>query len=712
MRSAYLHRQAALRQPRNKFARAVGVAGLVSTTSLAMFLTGFLPTERGPISQAHAAQARAADDNAVSLAQALARRRGASSPVPGADYGHSVYVDGTTAVVGAPEAFNGQGTVFIFSKVGTYWKPTAELNDPNRRHDGDFFGYSVAMSGSTIAVGAPEQDKRRGEVYVFHKFGARWYLQSELPCPGRRGHVEMNFGLSLAIAGKTLLIGSPGWNNSTGLAYIYRKSPTQWYHRTTLALRGGILGDNFGYSVAIAGGTILIGTPGRDYASGRAYVFGRHGRTAWRMTSTIVDPGKTHSNDGFGYSVSLAANTAIISAPGRSGSRGAAYIYSHRGRSGWHKIADFTDPHPVPGDNFGSAVSITRGAAVIGASFKNDHRGDVYILNYYPNKRHRYAWHQTVKYYDPSRAAGDFFGSSVSVSDGIAVVGAVGTDNSAGAVYVFARSRGTLKTRGAAVAASASSILASGSFGAVGSMPALHTPARWWRLKFNPSFAGTHLNTKIWKTCFPWTRPGKGCSNYGNLQYQWFMASQVHVDHGLLSMVAHHEPVEGQNVNKMPERYDCRSGMVTTNPGFNFTYGVVQVVAKMSGKTGMWPALWLAASNRKWPPEIDMVEHWFVHHDPTVLVIHPLHGRRAAAWPFTLNLGIGWHTYTLVWTPTSVTFFVDGQVWLTTHMNIPHQRMYFEADLADQYNPKYGGCIGSLALRSVKIWQLTKAASN
>jgi hypothetical protein len=707
MRSAYLHRQAVQRRPRTKAARFVGVAGLVGTTSLAMFLTGFLPTARGPISQAKAAQAKAADYDATSSALTPASRRSAPSPIPGANFGHSVFVDGTTALVGVPDASGGQGAVFIFSRVGTYWKRTAELSDPDRSHDGDFFGYSVAMSGSTIAVGAPEQDNRRGEVYVFHRLGYRWYLESEIPYPGRRGRVEQNFGLSLAVEGTTLVIGSPGWNNSTGLAYIYMKSPTRWYRRTTLALRGGILGDNFGYSVAIAGSTILIGTPGRDYASGRAYVFSRQGR-AWKMTHDIVDPGKAYGNDGFGYSLALTATTAIISAPGRSGSRGAAYIYAHRGPGGWHKIAEFTDPHPIPNDNFGSAVSISRGTAVIGASFKNDGRGGVYVLKYEANRRHRHAWRETVKHYDPGRAAGDHFGSSVSVSGGVAVVGAVGTNNGAGAVYVFAQSKETLRTRQAAVPAAASSMLVSGSFGLASTH---HAPARW-RLKFDPGFLGTHLNTKIWKTCFPWSRPGAGCSNFGNLQYQWFMASQVHVDHGLLTMVAKREPTIGLNVNKLPKLYDCRSGMVTTNPSFNFTYGVVQVVAKMSGKTGMWPALWLAASNKQWPPEIDMVEHWFMHHDPTVLVIHTRRGHRAAAWPFTLNLGLGWHTYTLVWTPSSVTFYIDGEVWLTTHVNIPHQRMYFEADLANQYNPKYGGCIGSLALRSVKIWQLTEAGSH
>jgi beta-glucanase (GH16 family) len=239
------------------------------------------------------------------------------------------------------------------------------------------------------------------------------------------------------------------------------------------------------------------------------------------------------------------------------------------------------------------------------------------------------------------------------------------------------------------------------------------SPGGRWRLRFNASFAGTRLNTKIWKTCFPWTHNGAGCTNYGNYQLEWFLPSQVHVNHGILSLVAKKERVIGLGPKKKPRVFDCASGMVTTNRGLNFTYGVVQVVAKISGPKGMWPALWLAASNKQWPPEIDMMEHWFAFHHDTALFLHPriahlaryVKPRRISVWPVTANLAVGWHTYTLVWTRSSLTFFIDGQVRLIARQNIPHQRMYFVADLADEMSAKSGGCSGSLELRSVKVWQ-------
>jgi beta-glucanase (GH16 family) len=234
-----------------------------------------------------------------------------------------------------------------------------------------------------------------------------------------------------------------------------------------------------------------------------------------------------------------------------------------------------------------------------------------------------------------------------------------------------------------------------------------------WHLRFNARFAGTSLNTKIWQTCFPWIHRGAGCTNDGNYQLQWFLPSQVHVSHGILSLGAKDERTIGLGPHKKRKVYDCRSGMVDTNPGLNFTYGVVQVVAKISGPKGMWPALWLAASNRQWPPEIDVMEHWFGFHHDTALIFHARIAHRPrwmrppkiSVWPVTANLAIGWHTYTIVWTRTSLTFFIDGQVRLIARQHIPHQRMYFEADLADEMNPRWGGCSGSLELRSVKVWQ-------
>jgi beta-glucanase (GH16 family) len=79
---------------------------------------------------------------------------------------------------------------------------------------------------------------------------------------------------------------------------------------------------------------------------------------------------------------------------------------------------------------------------------------------------------------------------------------------------------------------------------------------------------------------------------------------------GELHLVARRERTPGYTSVGKRFIYDCRSGMVTSYPSLRFEYGFVQVVAHIPHAPGLWPALWLAATNGKYPPEIDMLDSW------------------------------------------------------------------------------------------------------
>jgi beta-glucanase (GH16 family) len=229
-------------------------------------------------------------------------------------------------------------------------------------------------------------------------------------------------------------------------------------------------------------------------------------------------------------------------------------------------------------------------------------------------------------------------------------------------------------------------------------------------LVFNSNFDGTRLDNALWGTCYPWMDGPRGCTNFGNPEYEWYLPSQVQISRGVLDLVAQRKPTLGENVNGHPEEYVCRSGMVTTYPGFRFEYGYVRVVARLPKTEGLWSALWLSASNLRWPPEIDLIEYWGRRTHSAAVYFHPLGGVRLQAFPGVGNLSSGWHTFALDWTPTQLTWFIDGQEVLSTRQHIPHQSMYFIADLAyTSTNPviiKSGsGCHGTLAVKSVEVWR-------
>jgi beta-glucanase (GH16 family) len=236
--------------------------------------------------------------------------------------------------------------------------------------------------------------------------------------------------------------------------------------------------------------------------------------------------------------------------------------------------------------------------------------------------------------------------------------------------------------------------------GAARSPVSLRPPAGY-RLTFDASFSGSALNTSVWDTCYWWMDVSTGCNNFGNREHQWFLPTQDQVYGGALHLVAAPIPTQGLNRAGAPKHYSCRSGMVTTYHSYSFEYGYVQIVARVPSGAGLWSALWLAAANRKWPPEIDIVEHWAAAR--TGVYFHPVGLTHVGARPDPPGLFRGWHTYTLQWTRSKIIWYIDGQEVMYVTRHVPHQLMYFIADLADSWRP--GGCSGTMLIRSVKIWQ-------
>jgi beta-glucanase (GH16 family) len=228
--------------------------------------------------------------------------------------------------------------------------------------------------------------------------------------------------------------------------------------------------------------------------------------------------------------------------------------------------------------------------------------------------------------------------------------------------------------------------------------------------EFSATFTGHQLDTAIWSTCYPWMDRPSGCTNLGNNteEQQWYLPSQVRVSGGDLALTAEQIPTPGVDASGQPREYPCRSGMATTYPGFKFEYGFVQVEAWIPTAPGLWPAVWLAAANLNWPPEIDMLESFSgssaAH---SAVYFHSAVGNQLSAQTMSPMITQGWHTISLSWTESQLTYYIDGKVLMTVHQGVPQQPMYLIADLAEWLpaaTPAY--CNGQLLIRSVKVWKL------
>jgi hypothetical protein len=158
----------------------------------------------------------------------------------------------------------------------------------------------------------------------------------------------------------------------SGSAYVFTRSDTIWIQQAKLTASDGAKSDYFSRSISLISDTALIGARGND-EKGSAYVFVRSGNTWLEQAKLTASDGA--SGDGFGYSVSLSDDTALIGAHGDDDNgyaSGSAYVFT-RSDNIWLEQAKLTASDGKSGDVFGSSVSIDDGdTAIIGALYQSD----------------------------------------------------------------------------------------------------------------------------------------------------------------------------------------------------------------------------------------------------------------------------------------------------------------------------------------------------
>jgi uncharacterized repeat protein (TIGR01451 family) len=286
----------------------------------------------------------------------------------GDEFGRSVAIDDDWLAVGAPFA-NGSGVVYLYRRDGgSFTAPRKLLASDAAR--GDQFGLTLALSGDTLIVGAPNAvghgGSLSGVVYVFHREGETWTQAQELTADDARPFD--NFGFSLAIDASRAVIGAPfhdGAAGNSGAAYVFEKSGDVWSQRARLPVSGGAADDEFGSAVAVTGPAVAVGARAADVGglrdAGAAYVYEGSGG-AWSEVARFAGQA---AGDRFGVAVAMSGGTQLVVGALLHGGTGAAYLYE-RQPSGWAQ-----DGAPrlgdAPGDRFGQAVSADGGQALVGA---------------------------------------------------------------------------------------------------------------------------------------------------------------------------------------------------------------------------------------------------------------------------------------------------------------------------------------------------------
>ena len=385
-------------------------------------------------------------DSLIKPTDTYSLQRKLQSPGFGTDlYAESVSIDGDTAVVGAyyedvyvPSYKANAGVVWVYTRNGSTWSEQTHFTASTPVAN-EYWGERVLLKGDALFVGQPKKDVsglpvQTGAVTVLERTGSSWNEQQELaPADLTLGD---DFGWSMAIDGNTLIIGAPMQNTRTGAAYVFTKSGSTWsLQQKLLASNAGVY-DYFGVSVDIAGDTAVIAASGEDTSvsgSGAVYVFERNGST-W--TEKQLFKQDNPSNNDTTRKVAISGNIIVASSWHPDNFAGSAYVFTKSGGT-YTQTQELKPNDTAAGQNFGSTLQFDGETLVIGAdsniygSFSQT-AGSAYVF-----KNINGTWTQTQKITASDGAIGDEFGNSISLSGNDIMIGAERHNSARGAAYIF-----------------------------------------------------------------------------------------------------------------------------------------------------------------------------------------------------------------------------------------------------------------------------------
>lgn len=290
------------------------------------------------------------------------------NPFGGDDYGLAVAMQGRTLLVGAPNhelPENHRGVVYVYRRPGTSWLLSARLTVSDVPPGGELFGSSISLDGDVAAIGAPGTSNARGVVYVFERTNNEWVQTARL----QPSNAETNdrFGTTVDIQGLTVLIGAKDAESGWGAAWAFEKVNGEWTESARFVPSDHSPSDAFGTDVCLDGDQALISGQMDDL--GRVYVFRRR-FGVWEETETysFTTHDGSSGNHGFGGSIEVDGNTAIISAPHADrlppGREGRVYCF-YRQSGVFTQGPQFAPSISDNPDQFGGAIALSNGVAAV-----------------------------------------------------------------------------------------------------------------------------------------------------------------------------------------------------------------------------------------------------------------------------------------------------------------------------------------------------------
>jgi beta-glucanase (GH16 family) len=185
-----------------------------------------------------------------------------------------------------------------------------------------------------------------------------------------------------------------------------------------------------------------------------------------------------------------------------------------------------------------------------------------------------------------------------------------------------------------------------------------------YTLTWSDEFSGETLDATTWNY-----ETGNGSGGWGNNELEYYTNSNknIFISNGNLIIEARKESISGFNYS---------SARITTQNKKTFTYGRIDIRAKLPVNKGIWPALWMLGNNIStagWPAcgEIDIMELIGTYPSRTYGTSHwasssGAHGSKNGGYDLQSgNFSQQFHVFSIVWTADAIKWYVDDQLFLT-----------------------------------------------
>lgn len=312
----------------------------------------------------------------------------------------------------------------------------------------EHYGWALAMDETWLIVGSPHSEttagKDAGKVIIYEKENGSWVEFQTLI--DDEGNAFQNFGFSVGLSNGVLVVGAIGTFQEgpfSGQAMVYEYDGTTWNLITRIAASDAAPGAHFGHSVTTNGNIVAVSAikaDGNEEKSGAVYTYQKSGNDWSFQAKLIANDGAT--NDNFGYDIDMNGNgRLVVGAPNQGDlfvKSGAAYVFEPN-ESGYEESEQLKVLLRSEKDYMGTSVAISNNDIVVGAYLADGIENNAGLVYFF--RLEDESWNMKQAIFNPSGKLNDYFGRNVDISPFRLIIGSPkinnGDDLDAGQSFYF-----------------------------------------------------------------------------------------------------------------------------------------------------------------------------------------------------------------------------------------------------------------------------------